>query len=170
MNTRPYSDEIAQRLSPADQPAQFAALFVTTVRELAEGSRALARGASVMKAYSVSRLARDAGVSVHIVRDYTVSGLLQPARRTDGGYNIYNPQALVRLRFVFEAGIGLPELTQLGHALDRRNGDASECLARLRSLLTARRATLASLDLQVAKMAGATRPRSAAKNSHAQPR
>ena len=37
MNTRPYIDEIAQRLSPADQPAEFPALFVTAVRELAEG-------------------------------------------------------------------------------------------------------------------------------------
>ena len=123
-----------------------------------------------MNAYSISKLARDAGVSVHIVRDYTVRGLLQPAQRTDSGYGIYDVQALARLRFVraaFEAGIGLPELTQLCQALNRGAGNAGECLARVHSLIAARRATLASLDLQLARMADAARPRSAAENPHA---
>ena len=31
-----------------------------------------------MNAYTVSRLALDAGVSVHIVRDYLLRGLLRP--------------------------------------------------------------------------------------------
>ncbi|MBX3671307.1 MAG: transcriptional regulator MerD, partial [Rhodocyclaceae bacterium] len=31
-----------------------------------------------MNAYTVSRLAFDAGVSVHIVRDYLLRGLLRP--------------------------------------------------------------------------------------------
>jgi MerR family mercuric resistance operon transcriptional regulator len=31
-----------------------------------------------MSAYTVSRLALDAGVSVHIVRDYLLRGLLRP--------------------------------------------------------------------------------------------
>ncbi|BFO07011.1 hypothetical protein KNHN1_53890 (plasmid) [Pseudomonas guariconensis] len=39
-----------------------------------------------MNAYSISRLAEDAGVSVHIVRDYMLRGLLHPARRTESGY------------------------------------------------------------------------------------
>ena len=33
-----------------------------------------------MSAYTVSRLALDAGVSVHIVRDYLLRGLLRPGR------------------------------------------------------------------------------------------
>lgn len=73
-----------------------------------------------MNAYAISRLARDAGVSVHVVRDYVLRGLLHPAHRTESGYGIYDAQALVRLRFVraaFEAGIGLHELTRLCHAL-----------------------------------------------------
>lgn len=32
-----------------------------------------------MNAYSISKLAEDAGVSVHVVRDYLMRGLLHPA-------------------------------------------------------------------------------------------
>lgn len=39
-----------------------------------------------MSAYTVSRLALDAGVSVHIVRDYLLRGLLRPVACTPGGY------------------------------------------------------------------------------------
>ncbi|WP_409024773.1 MerR family transcriptional regulator, partial [Klebsiella pneumoniae] len=38
-----------------------------------------------MSAYTVSRLALDAGVSVHIVRDYLLRGLLRPVAYTTGG-------------------------------------------------------------------------------------
>ena len=37
-----------------------------------------------MNAYTVSRLAHEAGVSVHVVRDYKVRGLLRPVARTAG--------------------------------------------------------------------------------------
>ena len=36
-----------------------------------------------MNAYSISKLADDACVSVHVVRDYMIRGLLHPARRTE---------------------------------------------------------------------------------------
>ena len=61
-----------------------------------------------MSAYTVSRLALDAGVSVHIVRDYLLRGLLRPVAYTTGGYGLFDDTALQRLRFVraaFEAGI-----------------------------------------------------------------
>ena len=35
-----------------------------------------------MNAYTVSHLAHDAGVSVHVVRDYMLRGLLRPVERT----------------------------------------------------------------------------------------
>ncbi len=63
-----------------------------------------------MNAYTVSRLALDAGVSVHIVRDYLLRGLLRPVACTTGGYGLFDDAALQRLCFVwaaFEAGIGL---------------------------------------------------------------
>ncbi len=74
-----------------------------------------------MSAYTVSRLAQDAGVSVHVVRDYLLRGLLRPAARTAGGYGVFDADALQRLCFVraaFEAGVGLDVLTRLCRALD----------------------------------------------------
>ncbi|SUD28844.1 transcriptional regulator MerD [Pseudomonas fluorescens] len=61
-----------------------------------------------MSAYTVSRLALDAGVSVHIVRDYLLRGLLRPVACTPGGYGLFDDAALQRLCFVraaFEAGV-----------------------------------------------------------------
>jgi len=43
-----------------------------------------------MSAYTVSRLALDAGVSVHIVRDYLLRGLLRPVACTPGGYGLWS--------------------------------------------------------------------------------
>jgi MerR family mercuric resistance operon transcriptional regulator len=74
-----------------------------------------------MNAYTVSRLALEAGVSVHIVRDYLLRGLLRPVACTTGGYGLFDDAALQRLCFVraaFEAGIGLDALARLCRALD----------------------------------------------------
>jgi MerR family mercuric resistance operon transcriptional regulator len=38
-----------------------------------------------MNAYSISKLAEDACVSVQVVRDYMIRGVLLPARRTESG-------------------------------------------------------------------------------------
>jgi MerR family mercuric resistance operon transcriptional regulator len=79
-----------------------------------------------MSAYTVSRLALDAGVSVHIVRDYLLRGLLRPVACTTGGYGLFDDAALQRLCFVraaFEAGIGLDALARLCRALDAADGD-----------------------------------------------
>lgn len=117
-----------------------------------------------MSTYTVSKLAEEAGVSVSVVRDYVLRGLLRPAGHTDGGYGLYDAQALVRLRFVralFEAGIGLGELVRLCHALDGQAGDAGDCLAHLRALVAARLESLAMLDRQLAGMVAATRRREA---------
>jgi len=75
-----------------------------------------------MNAYTIAKLAGDAGVSVHIVRDYKLRGLVHPVRYTDSGYGLYDATALTRLSFVraaVEGGIGLKELVRLCHALRR---------------------------------------------------
>jgi len=103
--------------------------------------------------YTICRLAEDARVSVHIVRDYVLRGLLHPAQRTESGYGIFDAQSLARLRFVrtaFEAGIDLRELARWCQALDGGGGDIDECRAHLRSLIAARRETLVALDRQLA--------------------
>ena len=74
-----------------------------------------------MKAYTISKLAKDAGVSVHVVRDYELRGLIHSARFTPNGYRIYNEQGLQRLKFVLAgkaAGISLNVLEELCHAMD----------------------------------------------------
>jgi MerR family mercuric resistance operon transcriptional regulator len=46
-----------------------------------------------MNAYTISRLAEDAGVSVHVVRDYVLRGLLHPrgARRAVTAFSMSGP-------------------------------------------------------------------------------
>lgn len=122
-----------------------------------------------MSGYTVSKLAQEAGVSVNVVRDYVLRGLLRPASHTEGGYGLYDARALERLRFVralFEAGIGLGELVRLCHALDGQAGDAGDCLAHLRALVAARREALALLDRQLAGMVSAVRRCTEAEHHH----
>ena len=106
-----------------------------------------------MNAYTVSHLAHDAGVSVHVVRDYLLRGLLRPVERTAGGYGLFDADALKRLCFVraaFEAGIGLDMLTRLCRALDAADGDeAMVHLADLRQLVECRRQALTDLEVQL---------------------
>ncbi|ABE44153.1 transcriptional regulator, MerR family [Polaromonas sp. JS666] len=96
-----------------------------------------------MNACTVSHLALDAGVSVHVVRDYMLRGLLRPVDRTAGGYGLLDADALQRLCFVraaFEADIGLDTLTRLRRALDAADGDeALAYLTDLRQLVERRR-------------------------------
>mgnify|MGYP003385560506 CR=1 FL=1 len=107
-----------------------------------------------MSAYTVSRLAHEAGVSVHIVRDYMLRRLLRPVARTAGGHCVFDAVALQRLRFVraaFEAGIGLDTLTRLCRALDAADGDdAAAQLADVGQLVECRRRALADLEVQLA--------------------
>lgn len=122
-----------------------------------------------MSTYMISKLAQEAGVSVNVVRDYVLRGLFRPASHTEGGYGLYDAQALERLRFVrglFEAGIGLGELVRLCHALDSQAGDAGDCLAHLRAVVEARREVLALLDQQLAGMVSAARRRTEVEHHH----
>lgn len=105
-----------------------------------------------MNAYTVSRLALDAGVSVHIVRDYLLRGLLRPVACTPGGYGLFDDAALQRLCFV-RAGIGLDALARLCRALDAADGDeAAAQLALLRQFVERRREALADLEVQLATL------------------
>ena len=109
-----------------------------------------------MSTYTVSQLAHDAGVSVHVVRDYLVRGLLRPVACTTGGYGVFDAATLQRLCFVraaFEAGIGLDALGRLCRALDAADGDQTAAqLAVLRQVVERRREALADLDAQMAAM------------------
>lgn len=109
-----------------------------------------------MNRYTISKLAEGAGVSVHIVRDYLLRGLLRPVARTQGGYGLFDEAALQRLCFVraaFEAGIGLDALARLCRALDTSDGDqAAAQLTALRQIVKRRREALADLEAQLATL------------------
>lgn len=109
-----------------------------------------------MNAYTISRLAEDAGVSIHVVRDYVLRGLLRPAWRTQSGYGIFDERSLARLRFVraaVESGIGLDELTRLCRALDANDGTGvTGCIERLVRLIAIRQAALAAIEIQLADL------------------
>lgn len=79
-----------------------------------------------MNAYTISKLAADAGVSTSVVRDYETRGLLCPCRCTSAGYRIYDRRALERLRLVLDAkaaGISLAMMADLCRTLE--DGDSA---------------------------------------------
>jgi MerR family mercuric resistance operon transcriptional regulator len=108
-----------------------------------------------MNAYTVSRLALEAGVSVHIVRDYLRADCCVRSRAPRAA-TAFDDAALQRLCFVraaFEAGIGLGALARLCRALDAADGDETAAqLAVLRQLVERRREALADLEAQLVAM------------------
>ena len=77
-----------------------------------------------LKNYTISQLARDAGVSTYAIRNYELQGILSPARRTECGYRIYDDQALERLHFIQTgkaAGLPLCELAKFIRAFDKKH-------------------------------------------------
>ena len=68
---------------------------------------------------TIGRLAARAGVGKETIRYYQRRGLIGGARRrTAGGYGVYEPQVLERLRFIRHAqeiGFSLREIKQLEH-------------------------------------------------------
>jgi len=69
-----------------------------------------------VKAYTVSRLARMAGVSVRTLHHYDQIGLLKPLARTEAGYRLYGEPELLRLQqilFFRELDMPLDEVRQI---------------------------------------------------------
>ena len=86
-----------------------------------------------MNAYTIARLAADAGVSTSVVRDYEQRGLLCPCRCTPAGYRIYDHRALERLRLVLDAkaaGIPLATMADLCRALEEGDSAAVKTIRR----------------------------------------
>lgn len=115
-----------------------------------------------MNAYTVSRLAKEAGFTVHVVRNYTERGLLQASRRTASGYRIYDEQALDRLRLIQagkKAGVPLGQLEQICHALDEHDGGRlGRCVAAVRTRIADTRAALAVFEAALKPLGAAPGP------------
>lgn len=105
----------------------------------------------------MSKLAREAGISVNVVRDYVLRGLIHPTRYTASGYGIYDESALSRLLFVrasFECGVGLDELGQLCQAINAENWvETLRCIEPLRDHIRQRQLTLANVEAKLVKIA-----------------
>lgn len=83
-----------------------------------------------MSGMTIGRLAAAAGVGVETVRFYERSGLLiRPPRPAAGGFRVYDPAAVARIRFVRQAqrlGFSLGEIREL---LSLRATPGADCRA-----------------------------------------
>lgn len=94
----------------------------------------------------IGELALRAGVSIDTVRYYERQRLLPRAARTRGGFRLFKPQAVERIRFIRQAqGIGL-SLEEIGQLFSE--GGAAECQC-VHDLLRAR---LEELDEKIKAM------------------
>ena len=100
----------------------------------------------VPPALLIGEVAARAGVSIDTVRFYERRRLLPRAPRTEGGFRLFRPEAVERIRFIKQAQeIGL-SLGEIGELL--AEGGAAEC-RRVRDLL---RAKLEEMDKKIGAM------------------
>lgn len=92
--------------------------------------------------YQIGELAALSGLTPDTLRYYERIGLLPPPARTSGGFRVYPPQVLDRLRFIKQAqslGLTLQEIRDLVAYQDH---GGLECCRKVRDLLRARLAQL----------------------------
>ena len=78
---------------------------------------------------NIGQLARQAGVPIDTVRYYERQQLLPTARRTPGGYRLFNESDLTRLQFIRRAkalGFNLEEIGELLALSDQRGQDMAQ--------------------------------------------
>ncbi len=79
-----------------------------------------------MKALTIGKVAKQAGIGVETIRFYERTGLLKEPPRNSSGYRQYLPEAVVKLRFIKKAkqlGFFLQEIGELFNL--RRQKDAT---------------------------------------------
>jgi MerR family copper efflux transcriptional regulator len=87
----------------------------------------------------IGELARRTGLPIKTIRYYERRGLLEQPPRTEGGYRLYGPEEVARLRFVQRAkllGLTLEEIRELVELAARCN--EGEIVPRLEEVLTAK--------------------------------
>jgi DNA-binding transcriptional MerR regulator len=76
----------------------------------------------------IGQLAAQTGFSVRTIRFYEQSGLLPAPQRTEGGYRVYDQDAVAQLRFVRSAqalGLSLAEIAEVLRVRDHRGPPCS---------------------------------------------
>ena len=99
--------------------------------------------------YQIGELAARSGLTRDTLRYYERVGLLGAPRRTGGGFRVYPPQTLDRLRFIKQAqtlGLSLPEIRDL--VAYQNQGGLKRC-RQVRDLL---RAKLTELQARLAEL------------------
>lgn len=99
--------------------------------------------------YQIGELAARSGLTPDALRYYERLGLLPPSRRTSGGFRVYTPAALDRLRFIKQAqavGLSLQEIRALVTYTDR--GGLKRC-QRVHGLLQRK---ITDLDTKLAEL------------------
>jgi DNA-binding transcriptional MerR regulator len=87
----------------------------------------------------IGEVARQTGFSIKTIRYYESRGLLEQPPRTQGGYRLYGPEEVARLRFVQRAkllGLTLEEIKELVELAVRCN--EGEIVPRLEEVLEAK--------------------------------
>lgn len=77
--------------------------------------------------YTISSIAKTAGVPTSTVRFYERRGLLKPDSRSDGNYRLYDEPSLQRLQFVRTAQAAGFTLSDIALLLRFRDGDPAPC-------------------------------------------
>jgi len=99
--------------------------------------------------YQIGELAARSGLTPDALRYYERLGLLPPPQRTSGGFRVYAPATLDRLRFIRQAqtlGLSLQEIRTLVSYADR--GGVKRC-QRVHDLLQHK---IADLDTRLAEL------------------
>lgn len=100
---------------------------------------------------TIGQLAKAVGKTPRALRLYETKGLIVPEGRTRGGFRLYGPSALVRLRWILELsslGLSLDDIHQMLDEIARADrGDTAMGVLR-----DEYRARLAELDRQIARL------------------
>ena len=97
---------------------------------------------------TIGQLARSARLAPETLRHYERLGLIQPSRRSDSNYRLYDSAALQRLQFIRRAqalGFSLPEIRQLLGLHAAGDGD----MAQVRAIAEQR---VAQIDQRIADL------------------
>jgi DNA-binding transcriptional MerR regulator len=101
--------------------------------EISSNSLGIASGSHYLR---VGDLARQAGKTVRAIHLYEELGLLEPATRTSGGFRLYHPAAVERVRWIdLLSGLGI-SLQETREALERwwQSDRGPEAMDELRTL------------------------------------
>jgi MerR family mercuric resistance operon transcriptional regulator len=77
--------------------------------------------------YTISQLARAAGVPTSTIRYYERAGLVEPTKRADNNYRVYTRETLQRIRFIRAAQATGFTLDNVHTLLALNDGDMALC-------------------------------------------